>query len=176
MGSAAEYGWPPPGPVPETAPLNPISVYGLTKSFQTRIMDYYHRKYGVDVVMARTFNLFGEGCSPSLFPGRVLEQVKKINLGQATRITVGPLESKRDYLPVEQAVDAYVKIMEHGIPGEIYNVGSGVPVKLSDFLTQLLGAHGLAMDIVDIVTPVGAEKKTEVTEIYADISKLKTLN
>lgn len=176
MGSAAEYGWPPAGPVPETAPLRPVSVYGLTKLFQTQLMDYYQRKHGVDVVMARTFNLFGEGCSPLLFPGRVLEQIKKIHSGQATRIKVGPLESMRDYLPVEQALDAYVKIMERGTPGEIYNVGSGVPVKLFDFLVQLLQAHGLSMDIVDVVTPAGKGHKDEVTEIYADISKLKMLN
>jgi nucleoside-diphosphate-sugar epimerase len=176
MGSAAEYGWPPRGPVPETAPQRPVSVYGLTKSFQTQLMNYYHRKHGLDVVMARPFNLFGEGCSPALFPGRVLDQVKKIKLGQATRIKVGPLDSKRDYLSVEQAVDACVKIMERGQSGEIYNVGSGVPVRLSDFLAAFLEGHGLTMEIVDIAMPGGGEQKGEVTEIYADISKLKGLN
>ncbi len=174
MGSAAEYGWPPPGPVPETAPLKPVSIYGLTKAGQTAVMDFYQRKHGLDVVMARTFNLFGEGCSPSLFPGRVLEQIKKIQTGLASRIKVGPLDSKRDYLSIELAVDDYLKIMERGKSGEIYNVGSGVPVKLSDFLTQLLETHGLTMDIVDIAQPAG-DSKGEVTEIYADVSKLRAL-
>jgi len=175
MGSAAEYGWPPPGAVPETTPLRPVSVYGLTKSFQTRLMEYYYHRHGLDVVMARTFNLFGEGCSPSLFPGRVLGQVKKILAGQASRIKVGPLDSRRDYLSVSQAVDAYVRIMERGLTGEIYNVGSGVPVKLSDFLAQLLERHGLTMGVVDISPPVGGDHKGEVTEIHADVSKLDGL-
>jgi nucleoside-diphosphate-sugar epimerase len=176
MGSAAEYGWPPAGPVPETAPLKPVSIYGLTKSWQTQLMHYYHRKHGLDIVMARTFNLFGEGCSPALFPGRVLEQVQKIQAGHATRIKVGSLDSKRDYLSIEQAVGAYVKIMARGQSGEIYNVGSGVPVKLSDFLAAYLKQFGLTMDVVDVAAPTGGEQKSEVTEIYADISKLQALN
>jgi nucleoside-diphosphate-sugar epimerase len=175
MGSAAEYGWPSSGPVPETAPLRPVSVYGLTKSWQTALMEFYHRKHGLDIVMARTFNLFGEGCSPALFPGRVLEQIKKIQAGLATRIKVGPLDSKRDYLSIKLAVDAYWKIMERGKSGEIYNVGSGAAVKLSGFLAQLLEAHGLTMNVVDVAPPAGVDPKGEVTEIYADVSKLRAL-
>jgi GDP-4-dehydro-6-deoxy-D-mannose reductase len=175
LGSAAEYGWPPPGPVPETAPLAPVSVYGLTKSWQTRLMDYYHRKHGVEVVMARTFNLFGDGCSPLLFPGRVLEQIRKIQAGQGTRISVGPLDAWRDYLPVEQAVEHYVTIMERGARGEVYNVGSGVPVKLADFLARLLADHALTMNVVDVTPGNGGLQKHEVAEIYADISKLNRL-
>jgi GDP-4-dehydro-6-deoxy-D-mannose reductase len=175
MGSAAEYGWPPPGPVPESAPLAPVSIYGLTKSFQTRLMDYYRRRHGLEIVMARTFNLFGDGCSPLLFPGQVLEQVKKIQAGQATRIKVGPLNSRRDYLPVDQAVEAYVRIMERGIPGEVYNVGSGVPVQVSDFLARLLASHGLTMAVVDVAAPAEGVQMGEVTEIYAEVSKLKAL-
>jgi GDP-4-dehydro-6-deoxy-D-mannose reductase len=175
IGSAAEYGWPPPGPVPESAPLAPVSVYGLTKSFQTRLMDYYRRRHGLEIVMARAFNLFGDGCSPLLFPGRVAEQIQQIKSGQATRIKVGPLDSRRDYLPVEQAVEAYLTIMERGAAGEVYNVGSGEPVKLADFLARLLAAHGLTMAAVDVAPAVDGEPRNEVTEIYADISKLKVL-
>ena len=175
MGSAAEYGWPPPGPVPETAPLAPVSIYGLTKSFQTRLMDYYCRRHGLEMMMARTFNLFGDGCSPLLFPGRVAEQIRQLASGQAARIKVGPLDSRRDYLAAEQAVEAYLTIMERGAAGEVYNVGSGVPVKLADFLGRLLAGHGLTMAAVEVATAADGEPRNEVTEIYADISKLKAL-
>jgi GDP-4-dehydro-6-deoxy-D-mannose reductase len=104
-----------------------------------------------------------------------LEQVKKIQAGQATRIKVGPLNSRRDYLPVDQAVEAYVRIMERGIPGEVYNVGSGVPVQVSDFLARLLASHGLTMAVVDVAAPAEGVQMGEVTEIYAEVSKLKAL-
>jgi GDP-4-dehydro-6-deoxy-D-mannose reductase len=124
--------------------------------------------------MARSFNLFGEGCKPVLFPGRVLEQIHALKSGRAPTIKVGPLGSKRDYLSVERAVEDYVRIMERGVSGEIYNVGSGAAVKLSDFLAQLLETYGLTMDVVEVEAAAGGQK-TEVTEIYADVAKLKAL-
>ena len=174
IGSAAEYGSPSPGPVPETAPLRAVSIYGLTKVLQTQIMEYFHRRHGVDVVMARTFNLFGQGCSPALFPGRVQDQIVRLQAGAIDTITVGPIDSRRDYLPVEEAVRAYVRIMRHGVSGEIYNVGSGVATRLADLLSTMLTDHGLSMDVVRIA-PLAGRTHPDVDEIVADTRKLATM-
>lgn len=174
IGSAAEYGWPAPGAVAETAPLSPVSVYGLTKVMQTQIMGFAHRQQNVHVVMARTFNLLGEGCSPSLFPGRVQQQIRELKAGRTDHITVGPLTSQRDYLPVEAAVAAYERILVHGRSGEVYNVGSGHPTPLTEVLTGLLRPHGLTMDHVR-VAPLPGPPRPNVDVVYADTGKLQSL-
>ncbi len=173
IGSAAEYGTPPEGPVAETAPLHPVTIYGVTKAMQTMLMGYYHRSAGMDVVMARTFNLFGPGCSPNLFPGRVAEQIERVRQGLQARIELHSLSSRRDYLPVGDAVRAYARIMDHGRSGEVYHVGSGFPVTMSKLLEQLLSDSGLTM--ADVTTSADAPTKTNVPEIYADLSKLNAL-
>lgn len=173
IGSAAEYGHPPPGAVAETAPLRPVSVYGITKAMQTMLMEYFHRSSGMDIVMARTFNLFGPGCPSNLFPGRVAEQIERIQRGMQDKIELCSLTSRRDYLHVSDAVRSYARIMEHGKPGEIYNVGSGAPVKMLDLLKKILREAGFPMAAV--TSSAKHHSKTNVPEIYADIRKLNAL-
>ena len=174
IGSAAEYGFASGGPVPESTPLHPVSIYGLTKSMQTALMDYYCHRHGMDVVMARTFNLYGDGCSPLLFPGRVLQQVSQVRGGLKKKIEVRSLDSSRDYLDVCDAAAAYVRIMRHGSGGEVYNVGSGRPVGMNRLLLDLISPLGLSMSDVEILAG-NAEAKTDVPIIYADITKLNQL-
>ena len=114
FGSAAEYGDKLSGAIPETAPLQPVSIYGLSKVLQTLVMQYYAREKGVDVILARTFNLYGEGISPLLFPGRVSQQIEAVKAGRQTKVMVRSLESSRDYLDVKEAINAYLRLMEFG--------------------------------------------------------------
>lgn len=173
IGSAAEYGHAPAGPIPETTPLRPVSVYGLTKVLQTQLMEFAHRQRGVAVVMARTFNLLGDGISTRLFPGRVAEQIDAFKAGKTDRIRLGNLESRRDYLPVTQAVAEYERILIHGAAGEAYHVASGVPLRMRDLLERMLKAHGLGLDLVES-TPL-RPASADPGEVYADISKLNSL-
>ncbi|MBM3701252.1 MAG: NAD-dependent epimerase/dehydratase family protein, partial [Actinobacteria bacterium] len=58
IGSAAEYGVIniKDNPIKEDYKLNPASIYGLTKVFQTNLMTYYFNSKKINVVMVRTFN------------------------------------------------------------------------------------------------------------------------
>ena len=174
LGSAAEYGTASGGAVSEEAPLQPCSIYGVTKAMQTALMTYYHRRFGLNGVMARTVNLFGEGCSPALFPGRVLQQACEVRQGSRPKIEVRSLDSRRDYMPVSAAALSYLRIMLYGVSGEIYNVGSGVPMPLSELLLELISPHGLTMDDVQIDVRASGTR-TSVPVIYADLAKLLRL-
>ena len=174
IGSAAEYGNVPLGGVIESAPLLPVSVYGMTKVMQTTLMDFYTRNHGMDLVMARVFNLYGEGCSPLLLPGRVLEQAKRVQEGLQTKIKVRSLASSRDYLPVRSGAMAYLRIMEHGVRGEVYNVGCGSPVKIKQLIQNLISSYGLTLEDIEVLDD-GHDDKTDVPVIYADIRKLNAL-
>lgn len=177
VGSSAEYGRiaPQDNPVKEDHALSPVKVHGLTKTFQTSLMQYYHKVMGMDLVMARTFNLYGQGgISNLMFVGRVKEQINELKRGEIKKICVGNLESKRDYINVKDAVRYYRKIMEQGISGEIYNVGSGSAIKMRDLLSILLQEAGLNEAAVE-ERPPGQPDNTDTPEIYADISKVKTL-
>ena len=177
LGSAAEYGAVGPGenPVAETHPLRPVSIYGLTKVFQTHLMQLYHALYGLDVVLARPFNLLGRGLSERLFVGRVYGQITELKAGKIRKILVGNLQSRRDYLPIEQAVGHYRTIMARGVAGEVYNVGAGVSVGLEALLKEILQSEGLTMaDVERQARPTPHQH--DVADIYADITKLRALD
>jgi len=126
MGSAAEYGEinSVDNPVTEQQSLNPISVYGWSKAAQSLLASVYANKHGTRVTVARTFNLLGESMSEMLFAGRVEQQIRDVLAGNSNRITVGRLDSKRDYIDIDSACEMYLAIATKGVPGETYNVGS----------------------------------------------------
>lgn len=173
VGSAAEYGAPPKNPVPETAPLRPVNFYGFVKSMQTRLGEFYHRVYGLDIVTARVFNLTGPGVSEALFPGRVASQISAYKRGEINKITVGRLDSWRDYLPADEAAAALVKVMTAGKTGEVYNVGSGRPTQMKALLEQMLATDAVSPAAVESLT--GQAGRLDVDNIYADIRKFKAL-
>lgn len=176
VGSAAEYGIPESetGLIPESQPLKPVSLYGLSKACQTQIMAYFQRISEIDVVMARIFNLDGEGVSPLLFPGHVRTKVKEYLAGEVATIEVGDLSAYRDYLSVDEAADHIISIMENGETGEVYNVGSGLPVQMKEYLKRMLKSHDIGMNAVN--ADKGLETKSgSVSVVFADLSKLQTL-
>jgi GDP-4-dehydro-6-deoxy-D-mannose reductase len=176
IGSSAEYGFVPEGdnPVKEDHALAPMSVYGLTKVYQTHLMKFYHSRYSLDIVMARPFNLMGRGAPNNLFIGRVYEQIEAFRAGRTAKIVVGNLQNRRDYIPIEAATRYYGLIMQRGKAGEIYNVGSGTSITMRDLLKQILEENGLSMAMVEERKPE-LPHTFDIKDIVADISKVKTL-
>ena len=176
IGSAAEYGLikEQDNPVSEDYPFNPASIYGLTKVNQTHLMQFYCQVYDMDIVMARTFNLLGKNISRQLFIGRVYQQIEEYKSGKIDKIILGDLESKRDYIDVQEAVKYYETIMVYGKTGEIYNVGSGNSVRLYDILKAILLEYDLTIDIVETRLKNYANK-INVNDIFSDLSKVNLL-
>ncbi|MES0328369.1 MAG: NAD-dependent epimerase/dehydratase family protein [Gammaproteobacteria bacterium] len=177
MGSAAEYGEinNDENPVTEDHPLNPISIYGWSKAAQTQLAHLYAKTYGVNIVIARTFNLIGKGMSDKLFVGRVERQINAVLSGEAENISVGSLDAERDYIDIENACAMYYTIAAKGKAGEAYNVGSGAAISMKDLLNNLLHQAGLNKFFIDKNTNHKNTPHSEVSVIYANISKVTKL-
>jgi GDP-4-dehydro-6-deoxy-D-mannose reductase len=174
IGSAAEYGIPKKKKISEQEPLKPVSIYGLSKKMQTVMMEYYVRQFGMDIVMARTFNLFGPGCSSELLPGRVMSQAKEVVLGKRKKIKISSIDSSRDYLHIKRAVEAYLQIMQKGIKGEIYNVGSGNATKLKALLKKIIKTYNLSFKNI-LVDKKTYRKKVNVPCVISNQQKLRKI-
>jgi len=175
IGSAAEYGILKfeDCPIKENAQLRPCNPYGLTKIYQKFLMDYYINQYSLDIVMARPFNIYGKGASPLLFIGNLYKQISLYKSGDISSISLGNIENKRDYIFIEDAIKHYIKIMQYGISGEIYNVASGKATLTKDLLKTILDQEGLNISIIEPNTrPIQAN---DSSVIFADISKLQRL-
>nr|MDO8112820.1 NAD-dependent epimerase/dehydratase family protein [Candidatus Sigynarchaeota archaeon] len=168
IGSAAEYGIPGTMPVKESHPLNPISPYGLTKMIQAMYANYYFRNFGTDVVVARTFNILGKGLSPKLSVGSFAEQVKNLHPGGTLK--VGNLNTKRDFLDIEDTIDAYWKLLHSGKPGQVYNVCSGKSVYIKEILEFLISTSGKN---ASVQVDGNLVRKNDILDFVGDNSKLR---
>lgn len=169
IGSAAEYGFVRSNPVGEEYARNPVSPYGLSKVLQSEVAGYFYRKFNVPVVIARTFNLTGEGISNQLAIGAWRDKIA--NAGEKDTLTFGNLESYRDYMTVEQAVDIYWKLIEKAPAGQTYNVCSGQAVQMRSLLEDMIRASG--KDIT-IETEPSLYKSDDLPIIFGDNTKLSS--
>jgi GDP-4-dehydro-6-deoxy-D-mannose reductase len=176
VGSAAEYGMVVRGdnPIKESRALCPVSVYGLTKVYQTFLMQYYLNAFNLDIVMARPFNIFGRGISNKLFVGKVYQQIQLLKDNEIDKIVLGNLDNERDYISIDKAIEHYMTIMLYGRRGEVYNVGSGVPVQTKTILKKILEEENIDKSHVE-TTKIDRDNIYDVSQIYADINKLKGL-
>jgi GDP-4-dehydro-6-deoxy-D-mannose reductase len=178
FGSAAEYGVVQlnENPVSENQPLKPVSVYGLTKAMQTQLAQYYSRVANIEVVVARLFNLAIPGLSSRLFYGRAEFLINQFIDGQIDILKFGNLDSQRDYIDLADAAEQIFLVADHGISGEVYNVGSGEPTMIRTLLNSMLDYHNLPKDILkEVGSDSVGRKGYDVPLIYADISKIQML-
>lgn len=176
IGSAAEYGLiqPDENPIAEDHGLNPVSVYGLTKAWQSQLAGFYSCR-GVDVVVARVFNLKGENLSDKLFFGRLKKQIDEVVSGGKSIIELGPLSASRDYISTSDAAQQIFSIAELGESGLVYHVASGEPVVMRELLIHTLEEYNFDLSIVHESDEKTNRTGYDVPVIYADMKRTSLL-
>jgi GDP-4-dehydro-6-deoxy-D-mannose reductase len=180
IGSAAEYGIvsPDENPIKENRALCPVTVYGLSKAFQTQLGIYFAQNSNIEILIARMFNLQAPGLSEQLFIGRMEKQITAFLRGEIKEIVAGNLDSQRDYISADKAIEQLNMIAKKGKSGEVYHIASGQPIKMKELLHKML--FDARIDPLKIKEDIGAIGKIDydVPVIYADMTKtnkLKTL-
>lgn len=113
-------------PLKEDSPLNPISPYAVARVSQELLSKVYIEGYGLDIILTRSFNHFGPGQDIRFVIPSFSKQIIDRKLNQSFEpIKTGNLSIIRDFIDVRDVVKAYVKLIEKGEKGAIYNVCSG---------------------------------------------------
>jgi len=144
VGSADQYGGAVPGspPFTEDSPLAPKSAYAQSKAEAERLGTSF-AEAGLEVVRIRAFNHSGPGQSDAFALSSFARQIAEIEAGRREPVLrVGNLDSVRDYLDVDDVVDAYLRLLEPTVAADIYNVASGVGTRLGDLLDALFDLAG----------------------------------
>ena len=137
-GSSTEYGhtadtW--DGPIPEKAPMEPISPYGVSKAAAELLARQYFQSYGMQVVIPRFFIQVAAGGTESLAVHEFSRQIAMIERGlQPPVLMHGTITTKRDVTDMHDSAGVVLKLAEMGVAGEAYNVGSGIAVSTKDIL------------------------------------------
>ena len=123
----------------ETSELMPESPYASSKAAADLLSYQVWKTDGIEIIRARPFNHIGPRQSTDFAIASFSKQIAEIELlGKPPIIKTGPLSAFRDLTDVRDTVRAYQKLMEHGKPGEAYNIGSGKNTRISDALKTLI--------------------------------------
>jgi GDP-4-dehydro-6-deoxy-D-mannose reductase len=150
VSSSAVYGQLPPEamPIPETASLQPTTLYGISKAAVELLGMHYSAEYGLDVRRARPFNLIGTGEPAGMLTTTLATQVAEIAAHRRPPVVqVRHRGTARDYTDVRDAVRAYWAILESGDRNGVYNVCSGIAVPIGDLITKLLAIANLSAEV-----------------------------
>ena len=172
VGSGTQYGRHAPEELPlaESAEQRPQDVYAASKAAQEIAALQSFRAEGVRVVCTRSFNHSGIGHAEHfLLPALVRRALALAPQGRP-EMRMGNLDSVRDYLHVEDVVRAYLLLIERGIPGEVYNVASGVGVSVRDLVSDVLLRVGRTAEITTDPTLV---RSADIPALIGSPAKLQ---
>lgn len=155
-------------PIKEEEEKNPICNYGITKLLIEKYLELYNKCYGLNYNVVRLANPYSEkiknGKKQGIIP-IVIDQILK----DETITVWGDGEDVRDYIYIEDAIEAILKIMEYNGEEKIFNVGTGIGVTIN----ELLNFIKINMDVDNIKIQYTRSRKCDVRNNVLDISKLK---
>lgn len=173
IGSGEEYGHIKPGetPITEDNMIRPGNIYAATKVCQNMIGSIYAKAYDMDLMMVRAFNHIGPTQAPMFVVADFCKQVAEIEKGLRPPVMyVGNLSAKRDFTDVRDVVRAYAMLIQKGMSGETYNVGSGHAISIQEILEMILS---LSDREIKVEVDPNKLRPVDVPIIEADTAKLK---
>ena len=172
VSSSAVYGQTAPedSPISEECPLRPLTPYGASKAAQEFAAHRFFRTDGLRIIRVRTFNLVGPGQVPDLVCSSIARQIAQAEVrGEMAVVRLGRLDTERDFIDVRDAVSLYLKALDVGSPGDVYNCGSGTAHSI-----------GQVLDVFRDLTPVEVKveqradvfRKVDILSQRADLTKV----
>jgi GDP-4-dehydro-6-deoxy-D-mannose reductase len=158
-------------PPDETAPFRPASPYSVSKVAQDMLGLQYFLSHQLPVMRARPFNHIGPGQALGFVAPDFAIQIAEIEAEQrAPTIHVGSLTAERDFTDVRDVVRAYRLIMQHGTPGEAYNVASGRTYTIQYLLDTLVSYSQIAIE----VRSDPSRQRPSAPKSWGDASRLRS--
>lgn len=155
VGSSEEYGLVKQEDLPlrENQDLMPLSPYAVARVSQEMLSKVFSDAYGLNIILTRSFNHIGPRQDQRFVVPSFIKRIIDIKVTGVTDgcIETGDLSIIRDFVDVRDVVRAYYLLLIKGHVGQIYNICSGIPVKLSR-IVEMVNEH-LNMNVTTKVNP-----------------------
>ena len=168
--SAAVYGQPESIPISESEPTASSSPYGLAKLTADQYVKLYADLYDVEAIALRYFNIYGPRQTGGDYSGVIDVFLQQAHSGGP--ITVhGDGTQTRDFIHVDDVVQANLRAAAYGEPGMAYNIGTGESISILELATLIREITGNteSVDIEHISARDG-----DIEQSRADIQRAKT--
>ena len=154
-------------PTTESDEKRPINPYAKTKLEKDKLAEQY-AKNGLKVIGLRYFNVFGPRQSKE-YAGVIKLFLERIQQGLPPLVNGDGLQI-RDFVYVDDAVNANILSMESDIDFEFFNIGTGTTISILDLANIIIKFSGLKIKPIHRPALPGDVRATQ-----ADITKVKTM-
>ena len=154
----------------ESDPVEPVSVYASTKAAAEIAGFEAWRRNGLRVIIARAFPHTGAGQSTRFVVPAFADRIRAACRAGLGTVATGNLEPVRDLLDVRDVVAAYLALLEHGAPGDVYNVARGEGVAMREVFVRLARLLGANVEPVPDPTLV---RSWDIPHLVGDPTKLE---
>jgi GDP-4-dehydro-6-deoxy-D-mannose reductase len=120
----------------------PLSPYAASKAAGEVAALEVWRRVGLRVVVARPFPHTGPGQSTRFVVPAFVARIRAARDAGLPGVKTGNLDPVRDLLDVRDVAAAYLALLEHGVPGEIYNVAAGQGYRLGVLFDRIAALAG----------------------------------
>ncbi len=171
-GTRGEYGASLNLPVGEKHEINPIGIYAITNFAAERIVLTYNNLHNIKSVCLRITNTFGPRHQMAHDEYGVFNWFIRKAMDDEVIPVFGDGRILRDYLYIDDLSGALLMtaLCENSY-GEVFNVGSGIPLSFLDLANKIISIAGRAeINYTEFTTE---RKALEPGDYYADISKIK---
>ncbi len=151
----------------EHSAFAPNSPYSAGKAGGDLLCRAYHETYNTKVIVTHSCNVFG----PNQYPEKLIPLAITNILENKTIPLYGDGLNIREWIYVEDHSRAIEFIIEHGVSGEVYNIGTGSELTNLDLITRLLQQLGKDENAIEYVTDrLGHDRRYAI-----DSTKLRQL-
>lgn len=154
-------------PARETAPVGPISYYAAGKVALEGFFSAFAHAHQVSLAIVRPSNLYGPGQDLRSGFGVIRTLMDRARSGDRFEVW-GGLRRTRDYLYIDDAIDALLGLVEHADAGGTFNLGSGIGTATGELITAVENATGHSIDVIE-----RPARKTDVDAIVLDSTRLR---
>ena len=176
--SVETYGNQPPNriPITETNPQHPASPYGVAKLSHELYLKYLYQGYKFPMTILRSTNTYGRKFRKYNFVIEhiISEMVTYAQRGGSRAIKMGYAEPVRDYLYVDDEVEAYLALLNNeDVVGQVFNTGTcrGVSVSKLFEIVEKQVCYG-ADKFFEPMWNVNSPRGFEICNLTIDASKL----
>lgn len=156
----------------EATPLNPQSPYSASKAAADMLVKSYYCTYKMPVNITRCSNNYG----PYQFPEKLIPLIIHNAMNKRPLPVYGDGLNVRDWLYVEDHCIAIERVLEFGVPGEIYNIGGSNERTNIDIVSTIIRQLGKRFDssINDGLIRFVADRKGHDRRYAIDASKIRS--
>jgi UDP-glucuronate decarboxylase len=166
VGTCVEYDFNSEACIEGKTPLNPVSLYGISKKSFYDIASSFCALNNISFTWARIFQVVGAGEPVT----RLLPSIMS-SMMQNKIANVSNAEAIRDFIDIRDVAEAIVKQIECNIEGPV-NIARGIPITIGEVCEKAASLIGTP-DLINVNSPI--KHSNDIQILYANNDLLENV-